>query len=54
MREWMLGVLLALAAGLVVRGVAGYSADAAFVVGGLLLALFAWLFLGEVERAETE
>ena len=54
MREWMLGLLLALAAGLVVRGVAGWSVDAAFVVGGLMTALFAWLFLGEVERVEPE
>lgn len=48
MREWMFGVLLVVAAGLVVVGVSIVSAAAAFVVAGVLLAGLAWLMFGEV------
>lgn len=48
MRERMLVVLLAVAASLVVVGVAHFSTGAAFVASGLLLAGLAWLVLGEV------
>lgn len=47
MREWALFLLLALAGGLVVRGVAGWSADAAWVAAGALVALLAWLALAD-------
>lgn len=48
MRERILAVLLALAGGLVVVGVALVSPSAAFVAGGVLLAGWSWLLLGEV------
>lgn len=48
-REWILGVLLAVAAGLVIYGVALLSAAAGFVVGGVLVALWSWLLFGEVD-----
>ncbi len=48
MREWILGCLLAVAGLLVVVGAALVSAAAAFVVGGVLLALWAWMFFGEI------
>ena len=48
MRERILGVLLAVAAGLVVVGVSLASDAAAVVVAGVLLAAWAWLFFGEV------
>jgi len=47
-REQILAVLLAVAAALVVWGVAGFSTPAARVSAGLLLAGFAWLILGDV------
>jgi hypothetical protein len=46
--ERILPVLLAVAAGLIVIGVALVSDVAAFVVGGVLLATWAWLFFGDV------
>lgn len=49
MRERIMAGLLAVAAALVVVGVAGWSTQAGCVVAGLLLALWAWLVLGEVE-----
>lgn len=48
MRERILAVLLAVAAGLVVAGAALVSDAAALVVAGVLLAGWAWLLLGEV------
>lgn len=48
MRERILAVLLAVAGGLVVVGVALVSQAAAFVAGGVLLAAWSWLLLGEV------
>lgn len=48
MREWILFVLLALAAGAVVFGVSMLSPAAAWIVGGVLVAVLAWLQLGEV------
>ena len=47
MREWILAVLLALAAGAVVKGVSHYSTGAAWVVFGLLLGVWAWLVVTE-------
>ncbi len=41
--------LLAVAAVLVVLGVARFSIGAAFIAGGLLLGLWSWLVFGEVE-----
>ena len=49
MREWVLAFLLALAAGLIVVGVASFSTGAAFIAGGVLLAALAWLLLAEVD-----
>lgn len=51
MREWILAVLLAVAAGFVVRGVAAFSPGAAWVVLGVLLAAWSWLVFGEVDTA---
>lgn len=48
MREWILGALLAVAAGLVVVGAAMASTALAFVVAGVLLAGLAWLLFGEL------
>lgn len=48
MREWVFAVLLALAGVAVVIGVAGIAASAAWIVGGVLLAAWSWLMLGEV------
>lgn len=47
MREWILAVLLALAAGAIVKGVSHYSTGAAWVVGGVLLGVWAWLVVTE-------
>lgn len=49
MRERILAVLLALAAALLVAGVAGFSGRVALIVAGLLVAAWSWLLLGEVE-----
>ena len=54
MRERILAVLLALAAGLVVVGAALASEVAGFVVGGVLLAAWSWLVLGEVADEANE
>lgn len=49
MREWILGVLLAVAAAAVVAGVAlSVSVGVALIVGGVLLGLWSWLMFGEV------
>ena len=53
MREWILGGLLAIAAGLVVAGFAQFSTRVALIVGGVLLAVFAWLVFGEVPDVEV-
>lgn len=47
-REWLLALLLAIAAALVTAGVADVSSEAGMVIGGILLAAWAWLVLGEV------
>ena len=47
-REQILGVLLAVAAGLIVFGLSLVSDAAAFVAGGVFLAAWTWLFFGEV------
>lgn len=52
MREQILAVLLALAAGLVVAGVWRFSAGAGLVAAGILGALWSWLFFGDVEGGE--
>lgn len=49
MREQTLAVLLATAAALIVIGVAHFSTGAAFITGGVLLALWSWLLFGDVE-----
>lgn len=48
MRERILAVLLATAAGLIVVGVADFSYGAALITGGVLLVAWSWLFFGEV------
>jgi hypothetical protein len=48
MRELILAVMLALASGAVVIGSAMVSGAAGWIVFGLLLAVWAWLVLGEV------
>lgn len=48
MRERILAVLLAVAAGLAVAGAAMASRPAGFIVAAVLLAGWAWLFFGEV------
>lgn len=53
-RMVLLAVLLVLAAGLVVAGVALWSPAAAFVVAGVLLAVLAVAFLLEVDPAGRE
>lgn len=47
MREWILAVLLALAAGAVTKGVSTFSAGAGWIVGGILFAALAWLVVSE-------
>lgn len=47
-RAWIFAVVLAVAAGLVVAGVAAFSRGGALVVAGGLLAGWAWLILGDV------
>lgn len=47
-REQVLGVLLAVAAGLVVFGLSLVSDAAGLVAAGVLLAAWTWLFFGEV------
>lgn len=49
MREQTLAVLLALAAALVITGVAHFTTGGAFIAAGILLALWSWLLFGEVE-----
>lgn len=46
--------LLAVAAALIVAGVAEFSAGGAFIVAGVLLALWSWLIFGEVPGAEGD
>lgn len=48
MRERILAFLLAVAAGLVAIGVASFSRGASLIVGGVMLAGWSWLMLGEV------
>lgn len=48
LREWVLGFLLAVAGGFVVRGVIEISTAAAWIVAGVLTAALSWLLLGEV------
>lgn len=47
LREWILAGFLAAAAALVVAGVASFSAGAAQIVAGVLVALWAWLVLAD-------
>lgn len=47
MREWILAVLLALAAGAVTKGVSTFSVGAAWIVGGILFAALSWLVVSE-------
>lgn len=48
MRERIFAVLLAVAGGLIVAGVALWSDVFALVAAGVLLGAWAWLILGEV------
>lgn len=48
-REWMLACLLAAAGLLITFGAYSFDADLGFVVGGVLLAVWGWFVLGEVE-----
>lgn len=48
MREQILAVLLALAAALIVIGVATFDDGAAFIIAGLLAGVWSWLVFGEV------
>ncbi len=47
MRDWILAVLLALAAAAVVVGVATFSAGAGWIAGGVALAGWSWLVVTE-------
>jgi hypothetical protein len=47
-RERILAFLLAVSAGLITVGVACYSRGGALIVGGVLLAGWSWLLVGEV------
>lgn len=47
-REVMFAAVLAIAALAVVKGVSGFSSEAAWVIAGVLLAGWAWLVLGDV------
>jgi hypothetical protein len=49
MREQIMAGLLALAAVLIVIGVAKFSTGAALITAGVLLGLWSWLIFGEVE-----
>lgn len=49
MQEVILACLLLVAAGLVVVGVACWSAPGALIAAGVLLAGWSWLTFGEVE-----
>jgi hypothetical protein len=46
-REWICAVLLALAAGAITKGVSTFSTGAAWIVGGALFGLLAWLVVAE-------
>ena len=48
MREWILGGLLAVAAGLVAAGFFQFSTRVGLIAAGALVALLSWLFFGEV------
>lgn len=47
LREWILAGLLAVAAGLVVRGVASFSTGAAWLAAGVAVGVWSWLVLTE-------
>lgn len=47
LREWMLAGLLAVAAGLVVRGLFEWSDGAGWVGSGVLLAAWCWFVLAD-------
>jgi hypothetical protein len=48
-QEQTLAVLLLVAAGLITAGAARFSTGAAFIIAGVLLALWSWLIFGEVD-----
>lgn len=48
MKEQTLAVLLLVAAGLIVAGVATFSTGAGLIACGVLWGLWSWLFFGEV------
>ena len=54
LREWMLYVLLAAAAGCVVRGVALLTVSGAWIVGGVLAAVLAYLLLADDSTAAAD
>lgn len=47
-RAWIFAALLLVSSGLVVAGVAAWSEPAGLVVGGVLLAVWGWLVLGDL------
>lgn len=49
LRELALAAALIVAAGMIVRGVAGWNEQAALIVAGLLLGALAVLFLAEAD-----
>ena len=51
-REWILAVLLAVAGGLFVKGVAGFDGRVAWLVAAVLLGAWAWFVLAEVDDTE--
>jgi hypothetical protein len=50
MRELIFATMLALSAAAVIFGTATYSAGAAWIVSGFLLAAGSWLVFGEVSE----
>ncbi len=52
MGEQILAVLLLVAVGLIVAGVATFSSGASLIAGGVLWAIWSWLFFGDLEGGE--
>lgn len=49
MKEQTLAVLLLVAAGLIVAGVASFSTGAGLIAAGVLWGIWSWLVFGEVD-----
>ncbi len=52
MREQILAVLLAMAAALIVAGIATFSGGAGLIAAGGLWGAWSWLFFGDIEDDE--